>query len=285
MARYDDGGGAGGTGALPRTQQDRVSNLNDAIDKARAQGGSGSTRKVANPKDPLVYLGQMEAPGMAGSSGYYQYLASGGKPKVADQTATLSEVANQYYNWDQKTKDKFLSQLALTGRDVTGLADAQIAALWGAYAQQAGAYYGAGQKLTPWDILAKDMRQREAFMRTPRTETATATDIQTSTSEDAHAIFLQAAQSLLGRDPTKSEIKTFQSALNAYEKANPRITKTTSNYLGDQLQSQSQTTEGGVSAEARGILAMEDIKKDPEYGAHQAATNGMNWLMEMVQGG
>ena len=28
-----------------------------------------------------------------------------------------------------------------------------------------------------------------------------------------------------------------------------------------------------------------DVKADPEYGAYQAATNGMNWLMEMVDGG
>jgi hypothetical protein len=218
---------------------------------------------------------------MPGSTSYYQALGSG----YYDNTATLTEVANQYYSWDQKTKDKFLSQLALTGRDVTGLADAQIAQLWRAYAQQAGAYFSAGQRLTPWDVIAKDMKQREIFMKTPRTVTQTATDVQLSTSEDAHAIFLQAAQSLLGRDPTKSEIKTFKAALNAYEKANPRTTTTISQYLGDQLQSQSQQTSGGVSAEARGLMAMEDIKKDPEYGAHQAATNGMNWLMEMVQGG
>lgn len=275
----------GGMGGQSPTEQKRAQSLTDAVNaQVKATSGAG-TKTAANPKDPGVYLGQMEQPGMSGSSSYYAYLAGGGKAKTVDNVMALSQVQQQYYTWDQKTKDKFLSQLAFTGRDVTGLADAQIAALWGAYAQQAGMYYAAGQKLTPWDILAKDMQQRERFMKTPRTVKQTSTDIQTSTAQDAHAIFLQAAQSLLGRDPTKSEIKSFQAQLNAYEAANPRTTTTTSQYLGDQLQSQSQTTSGGVTAEARGLLAMEDVKKDPEYGAYQAATSGMNWLMEMVNGG
>lgn len=284
MVLASDGGGAGGTSGQSRTEKTRVQSVNDAVEKARALGGTG-TRSTPNPKDPLVYLGQKEQPGMAGSSGYYQYLASGGKPKTVDNTLTATQVANQYYTWDQGTKDKFLSQLALTGRDVTGLADAQIAQLWGAYALQAGQYYANGQKLTPWDILAKDMKQREMFMKTPRSVTATSTSTDLSTGEDAHAIFLQAAQSLLGRDPTKSEIKTFQSALNAYEKQHPTVTTQTTNYMGDQVTGQTSNTTGGVKEGARTVLAMEDIKKDPEYGAYQAATNGMNWLMEMVNGG
>lgn len=268
------------------TDEKRVKGINDAVNKIVAQNqSSGSGQGPANPKDPQVYLGSQTRGDLAGSSSYFAHLGSGGKPIMQDVTATASQVAQQYYGWDQKTKDKFLSQLALTGRDVTGLADGQIAQLWAAYVGQASSYYGAGQKLTPWDILAKDMRQREIFMKTPRTVTQTSTDQQLSTQQDAHAIFLQAAQSLLGRDPTKAEIKTFKAALNAYEAANPRVTTTTSQYLGDELQSQSSKTTGGVSSESRGLMAMEDIKKDPEYGAYQAATNGMNWLMEMVQGG
>lgn len=281
-----DGGGGGSTG-FSSTDEQRVKSVNEAVQRNAAARGTtaGSGSGKANPQNPMVYLGTQTRTDLAGSSSYYAHLGSGGKPITQDVTATASEVAQQYYSWDQKTKDKFLSQLALTGRDVTGLADGQIAQLWAAYVGQAASYYGANQKLTPWDIIAKDMKQREIFMKTPRTVTQTATDVQLSTQQDAHAIFLQAAQSLLGRDPTKSEIKTFKAALNAYEKANPRTTTTTSQYLGDQLQSQSQKTTGGVSEASRGLMAMEDIKKDPEYGAYQAATNGMNWLMEMVQGG
>src|SRR5688500_20335702 len=89
------------------------------------------------------------------------------------------------------------------------------------------------------------MQQREAYMNTPRTVTQTSTAFDMSTREDAHAIFLQAAQSLLGRDPTKSEIGAFWKALNAYEKANPTVTTQTTNYMGDTVTGQTSTTKIG----------------------------------------
>ena len=259
-----------------------------ASDIAKLYAGYGSSSSGGGAKDPLVFLGWQKTPAVTPPGPY----VAGYQPNFAmtapvHQTATLSQLQGQYYDWDQKTKDKFLSQLNLAGFDTTKMRDADIASVWANYSQQAAAYYknGAGQAVTPWDILAKDRSQREAYLKTPRTETQTSTQVQLSTSEDAHAIFLQSAKALLGRDPTKAEIKTFQSQLNAYEKANPQKTTTTSNYVGDTLQSQSQTSTGGVSSESRALMATEDIKKDPEYGAYQAATNGMNWLMQMVQGG
>jgi hypothetical protein len=40
-----------------------------------------------------------------------------------------------------------------------------------------------------------------------------------------------------------------------------------------------------VTAASLQLMAQEEAKKNPEYGAYQAATNGMNWLMEMIGGG
>src|SRR5688500_18852935 len=129
------------------------------------------------------------------------------------------------------------------------------------------------------------MQQREAYMNTPRTVTQTSTAFDMSTREDAHAIFLQAAQSLLGRDPTKSEIGAFQKALNAYEKANPTVTTQTTNYMGDTVTGQTSTTKGGVKEGARQLMAVEDVKKDPEFGAYQAATTYFDAMMQMIGGG
>lgn len=252
----------------------------DRLAKNNLQGAGQS----ANPKDPLVYLGQTQT--VAGMSERNQLLVESGKlkPLTVDNTMTLSQAAGQYYTWDQKTKDNFLAQIALTGKDVTGLSDGEVAQLWAAYAAQAGNYYAMGQKVTPWDILAKDRRQREAFMKTPRTVTTTSTDLDISSGLSARALFQQATHALLGRDPTKAELRTFQSQLNAYERANPRVTTTTTSYLGSEATGQKSTTTGGVKAEDRAMMAEDAAKADPEYGAYQAATNGMNWLMEMVGG-
>lgn len=256
---------------IAKTANQSAKNIKEA---AKGWGATTVQPTAASAKNPPVYMGTTNAPGPVGMG-------------MVLNTPTLDEVTQSYYSWDQKQKDKFLSQLSLAGYDTNGMKDAQAAQLWGAYAGQAAKYFngGDGQRFTPWDILAMDRRKREAYLSTPRTETATSTSVDLSTNADARAIFLQAAQSLLGRDPTKAETKVFQSALNAQERANPTVTTTTQNFIGDTLQDQQSTTTGGMGAEAKTILAMDDIKKDPEYGAFQAATNGMNWLMEAVNGG
>jgi hypothetical protein len=197
---------------------------------------------------------------------------------------TVSGVTGQFYSWDQKTKDKFLTQASLAGYDVTTMKDAQLASLWGNYVAQAAAYYQQGMKITPWDIMAKDRAQRERYQATPRTINQTSKSFDLSTEGDARAIFYTAAQQLLGRDPTKAETSQFQQALNKMERANPTITKTTSNYLGDQLTSQESTTEGGVKEGARQMMSMDQAKSNPEYGAYQASTTYFDAMMEMIGG-
>jgi hypothetical protein len=224
--------------------------------------GSGVTPRQ-NAKNPSVYMG---------ADSRIAFMP-------ADQAAQL------YYQWTAKTKSRFLSQLGLAGYDVGQLKDAQLASLWGGYVDVASKYALAGQNFSPWDVLGKDIAQRESEVAKPRTVTQTQKSYNLSTAEDAHALFQGAAQTLLGRDPTKAEIARFKATLNKYEQANPTMTTTTSDYLGQELQNQSSTTKGGVSAASQGLMAQEEAKKNPEYGAYQAATSGMNWLMEMIGGG
>ena len=73
-------------------------------------------------------------------------------------------------------------------------------------------------------------------------------------------------------------------ALNAYEKANPTITTQTTNYMGDTVTGQTSTTKGGVKEGARQLMAVEDVKADPEYGAYQAATTYFDAMMDMIGG-
>lgn len=250
----------------------------ERLASANLQAGGTSS----NVKDPDVFLGYIKTTPMDEKEARMEGATL---PPSFSNVLKLSEVSGQYYSWDQKTKDQFLTQVALTGVDVTGLTDGEMAKLWGSYAAQAAGYYANGQNVTPWDILAKDRKQREAFMKTPRTVTQTSTDLDVSSALSSRALFQQAAHALLGRDPTKGELRSFQDRLNAYEKANPRVTTTTTNYVGSDVTGQSSTTVGGVKAEDRAMMAEDLAKADPEYGAYQAATNGMNWLMEMVGGG
>jgi len=288
MSTPTGGGGGGGTGYLSPTQQQNQNTFSGTVKKnagASTSGGGtfqrgqgpliGATSSYQNPKDPTVYIGPSSIASSLGFGGIGE----------AGAYAPLSQVQGMYYNWDAKTKNKFLSQLSLAGYDTGGLKDAQLASLWAGYAEVASKYALAGTKMSPWEVIGKDIAQHESVVAKPRTTTQTGTQYNISTAEDAHALFQGAAQTLLGRDPTKSEIARFKGVLNKYEQANPTTTVTTSNYLGSDLQNQTSKTTGGTSAASEQLMAEEEAKKNPQYGAYQAATNGMNWLMSMINGG
>lgn len=281
MALYDGPQPSPSPGQAPQS-------LDNAIGEIVKSGAVGGTTTGASTKDPPVFTGWGTfTPKPLGTGPYapgYAPSTVGNFAMTPQLTKPLSQVANEYYTWDQKTKDKFLTQLSLAGYDTTQMPDAKMAQLWGAYASQAASYYGAGVNVTPWDIMAKDRAQREAASRAPRSVTQTSKNFDLSTEGDARAIFYTAAQQLLGRDPTKAEAKNFQAALNKMERANPTVTTTTSNYLGQDLQSQESTTTGGVKEGARQMEAMDQAKAQPEYGAYQAATTYFDAMMDMIGG-
>lgn len=287
MTTPTDTGVGGGTGIQqPPTVQKEQSQISGAVKRVAGASSSGITATgnqqvdafgrplgggsqgsfpvggytpKQDPKNPEIYMGP---------SSYYAYM-------------TVNDASNMYYKWDTKTKNKFLSQLQLAGYDTNSLKDAQLQQLWAGYVNVAASYQAAGKSVSPWDALGKDIAQHDT---SPRTVTQTQKQYNISTAEDAAALFQGAAQTLLGRDPTQAEQTRFKSVLNKYEQAHPAITTTKSTYSGQDLTNQSSTTSGGVSADTQQYIASEEAKKDPEYGAYQAATNGMNWLLEAIGG-
>lgn len=281
MSTPADAGGGGGTGLgslnTPQYQQSQ-SALDKSIAAVNAQKGAAPAGAASQNASPYGSPLGLDAKGNITSQDIY--VGTGTQFAYMNQ----AEAEGAYYQWDQKTKNKFLSQLSLAGYDTGTLKDAQIAQLWAGYVDVAANYLKAGQKISPWDVIGKDISQREAAAAQPRTVNQTQKTYNISTAADAAALFQGAAQTLLGRDPTKAEQARFKSILNKYEQANPSVTTTTSDYLGSELQSQTSQTSGGVTAAAQNYIAQEEAKKNPEYGAYQAATNGMNWLLEMVKG-
>jgi hypothetical protein len=260
-------------------QQQQQTSVNQAIQNVAASqqnlsglgvtGGLGSTNPMqypkaptANAKDPLVYMG-------AGSQ--IAYLPA-------------SQASAAVFQWDSQTENKFKSQLALAGYDLSGMDQQKIAQLWSQYVNLAANYSLNGQDLSPWQVLQKDIATHESVQ--PRTVMSQTKQYNISTYEDAFGLYEKVAQNLLGRNPTKAETASFQKILNQYEYAHPTTTTWQSTYMGSQLQDRQATkTTGGVTAQAQAAIAEEQAKQDPEYGAYQAATNGMNWLMKAIGGG
>lgn len=241
---------------------------------------SGSTGGYSDPQNPNVYLGRKPTekrrninPGMAAT-----FERAGAVSDSVDED-NLQNVSNQYYLWDDATRQKFRAEVALTGIDVSRASDQDMAKIWGSYSAQSAAYWmnGLGKPITPWDVIAMDRKNRE----TQGPKTSTNTSYNLSGQGDAKYIAQQAARSLLGRDPTQSEINTLLNSLNAAERANPTVSTTTTQVDGNS----STTTTGGVTDATRAMQAQDQFKNSNEYGAFQAATTYYNDMISVIRGG
>lgn len=173
MAREDDsiyGTSPYGTNPMAGIQGAQKTALGAAVSRvAGATGGTGGPVAMAGgsmgsfpagtgdtghgtAKNPIIYLGAGARIGFVGQD----------------------EATQMYYTWDAKTKNKFLSQLGLAGYDVGNLKDAQLASLWAGYVDVAGKYSQAGKWVSPWEVIGKDIAQREEAAAKPRTVTQTA---------------------------------------------------------------------------------------------------------------
>lgn len=243
------------------------------------QAAAQANVQTYDPQNPPVFMGRKSS--LGGAEQESRRFMPGPTPQVPD-VKNYQDAVNQFYMWDDATKAKFRSELALAGANTDQMSDGQLAKAWESYVAQSGAYWqnGNGRGLTPWDILAMDRTNREKQGPTKTTSTSTALDI--STRQDAQAIAQSAARSLLGRDPTQSEITKLLGTLNQYERNNPRVTTSESIQQPGGGGTQTSTTTGGVSDAARQVLAQEQAKQNPEYGAYQAATTYYEAMMQVL---
>lgn len=243
------------------------------------QASAQANVQAYDPQNPPVFMGRKSQ--LGGAEQESRRFTPGPTPQVPD-VKNYQDAVNQFYTWDDNTKQQFRAQLALAGANTDQMTDMQLAKAWESYVAQSGAYWqnGNGRGLTPWDILAMDRTNREKQGPTKTTSTSTALDI--STRQDAQAIAQSAARSLLGRDPTQSEITKLLGTLNQYERNNPRVTTSESIQQPGGGGSQTSTTTGGVSDAARQVLAQEQAKQNPEYGAYQAATTYYEAMMQVL---
>lgn len=204
--------------------------------------------------------------------------------------STVGQVSTDYFRFDYKTRQSFINSLKGLGQDVSKMNDADFAAAWRAYTIQAAQQTTNGRNMTTWDVVALDLltregqRQQEA-LKVPKTTTTVQTATDLSTQLDAKAILYQASQTLLGRAPTDTETSNFWANLNSQESANPQVTTTTTTTAPTgEVTDQNQVRTGGMSAEAKQMLVMDEAKKNPEYGAYQVATKFQDALMGLVYG-
>jgi hypothetical protein len=285
------------------------------------QGGGGVPQFVINGSaamgpttDPQIFWGYA-------SPGQLPTTVPGGKgkdgawiiPGKKDNTpVTIGATQAQGYLYQLAQNDP--SQLEayrqrMIAAGVLDPKDASFAKMQGVWMDALGASadaYASGTNLTPWDAIdllgaggtGPDGPKNGTFsvsVNDTRTESSTASRVNLSSASEARAFLLAAAEQQLGRAATTDEIAAFRAALNAEEKANPEVLKSsgTSKTTGTRS---STYTDGEVTATAdntntsntsnstetggmdRGQYAIDYARSADDYAEYQAATTYMNTL-------
>lgn len=236
-----------------------------------------------------------------------------GKSMYGTQDIWISptEAEQDYYHWNAKKQADFVSKGIVGGLLKLGDGAMEGAALWKKLVGEAAKYGAAGQKVSPFDLMAGYVQASgganawksagvwqintitgERKYAGPGTYLGNGKAQQTDTRVDltdpdtAKAVATKLFQDMMGRDPGAGELTAFASALNSAEQNSPVTQTTTTQYDMDTGQplSSSTASSGGVSAEGKQYLGEQQIKGKKEYGAFQAATTYQNALESLVYG-
>lgn len=115
-------------------------------------------------------------------------------------------------------------------------------------------------------------RSKESFE--PFTTTTTSTNIQLTDPKTARALVTRFLSDELGRDPSDDEIRDFTAGLAKYERDNPAVTTTVSEYgmtdAGPRVVSSESTTSGGADPSGFAADFAEGDRFDAESRGYQA---------------
>ena len=268
---------------------------------------NGISGGVANPSSasPLVYWGTTPIEEYSTSQKVGIALGVPIGPGV-DKTFT-SDQADGYFLSSVLTNPQLLEQyrkrFSAVGIDVSD--NQKLRRAWQSAVNWASdSYVKGGRKITPWDAIDEIGASNGGAENLPEiniTDTSNiAKSLTISTEQQARGALLGASQQLLGRDPTKNEVKLFTSALNALQRANPQTTRTTGRQVSQPTGSEivqtgdgsaqlnrvsNSTTSSSVSTGGfdTDLYAFDVAKSQDDYAEYQAETTFMNALLSAIQ--
>ena len=165
-------------------------------------------------------------------------------------------------------------------------------------------YLKGGRKLTPWDAideLGAANGEVGKLKEINITDTSgVSRNVTISTEQQARGALMSASKELLGRDPSKDEIKLFTKALNSLQRANPEVTARSSQQIDQPISSdliktsdgstqinRSSSTQNNSSVSTGGFdtdqYALDVAKSQNDYAEYQAETTFMDALLGAIQ--
>lgn len=274
----------------------------------------GSSRPAAEAEVvPYVYTGKGEGVRTTGHPTSPVYTAS-----TYDKKATVEDLVRKFERLDRKDQRALAFQLVLAGytpgkavkvedaaEEARNMSLGEVADAYTNLLDVAAGRYAVGQKVTPDQILAREIAYRlpgkvewdgnlgslssalnEAGISTKATEkeedlagtfTSTSRDVTRDIMDpnDAMALTRGMLQRELGRDPTKAEFEDFISTIQYAQRVNPtvgtnRLTQTTDSE-GRIIDTKSVTNvQQGIGAEGLADVALREARSNPSWAEWQA---------------
>lgn len=265
---------------------------------AAAEAGAGQQQSISGLQGN-VYMGTKKQ--QVRARGYGDHTRTVRVPN----TMSANDAYMQFFQWNDKKRKDFIAQGILGGLLNEGAGMMEASKVWKAMVGEAAMYNAAGTQISPWDIMSGYVKQSGgagAWVRQgdfeinsvtgerryvgPQFKTTTDTRVDLTDPRTAQAIATQVFQRAMGRNPKQGELERFAAALAKAEKANPITSVVTTEFdttTGEAI-GQNTVTSGGMTAEARAMIGENQAKKDPEYGAFQAATTYQGALEALVFG-
>jgi len=259
-----------------------------ADDGTYPQGGQQSQAFIPGN---IVYLGPKEATRSVSSRGgrdelragkFYQQ--KGYKNITGNVDSVKDEYASKIYK-DPKYLAEQINYMRSLGYKINSTS--QLQRFYNAAVDYSAKMYAMNTFITPEEALGFKSPFGSGSGRGGSggggggTSTQIQRSVNISSAKDAKALINQSFQQSVGRDATDDEIKQFRSALNAEEKKNPSITKTTQTVSGSNVSTTNETT-GGMD---RGAYMLEQGQKAEDYAEFQTETTYMDALMSAISGG
>ncbi len=241
--------------------------------KASGTAGGGSSAPVGAPQ---VFLGQSAV--MTARETADGFAHGNLQKTMQEKLTTIDGAKSQWFVMSDAERTAIATRLYRAGV-ISAPTYAAAQSKWFDAVEQAAGFYGAGKKVTPWQMLdvfeggaSAGGRGGGGAAAGPRTTTSTSKSVDLPTAAQATEAVKAIFQDKLGRDPDDGELSRYSGIITAGAKASPTITKTTQTVDANGNSTSSSTSSGGFTQTDAQHLLTEQAEKDPEYGAYQAAT-------------
>lgn len=205
----------------------------------------------------------------------------------SEAEATSIEAAkNRVIQMTTQEQEDLASKMVAAGMlDATWSMD-DLLEVWDKLVDKASRYYDAKVEMTPFDLIEMSRKEMESRGITPGTaatpQRVMDSSVELSNSTQAWDLLRKMLRSELGRNPTDSEVDSYQAALNEAQTRAPVLTDTTSTTDAAGNRTVSATRSGGLDPEAFTQKYIEE-NHEKEYGSYQAATTYYNALMDAIK--